>query len=930
VIGQTISHYRIESRLGQGGMGIVYRAVDTRLQRPVALKFLAPELTRDSQARARFVNEARAAASLNHPHIATIYEIDEAAGQTFIAMEFVPGPSLAERIAQGPLPPAEAMRITGQVASGLARAHRQGIVHRDIKPANILLSTTGEAKIVDFGLARLGGQTRLTMAGMTMGTVAYMSPEQARGGDVDHRTDIWALGVVHYEMLTGRLPFRGDHPQALIHSILHSRPLPVTEIDPSLPPLQDQLLRRALAKDPAQRYRSALDLTDPAAEQATAAITSTAGWSAAWRTVRWRSWPWRWLLPVSILVAAIVLAAVLLLPIGHRESAFTARDWLLIAEFRNLSEEEHLESALREALVVDMEQSQHVNVFSGKRLSDALERMGRSPAQPLTSDLAGELAVREGIPVVLTGSVSSLGGAYLVAAQLVRPATGEAIFATRVEAAGQQELLPALDELSREIRQTLGESLRAIRTRDEPLASVTTGSLAALRLFSEGQQAFLASDWDRARDLLGRAVAEDSTFAMAYAKLARIDFYSANTADALAYSARAYRWRERLTRRERYYIEGEYHRYRAEYSEAIKSLRALLAEYPDDLESRTNLATTYMWTLQYENALQVLAEFDSGYRDTWYYHHTLGNTYGGMGRYAEAVGEFQRALALNPAQLRSRMCLSWGLLCAGEWSAAADQLDSLRASRQSGIVGTDYLLAKTLPALGQLDRALVRLQEARQEALANGNQDQAAWTYIYEGFCHDLRGDEVSAEEAFAAAVEMWSADTSLLYLGRAYAQRGKLALAEQVRQRLEQIHRDEPTTTNEQLLRRLEGEIAFARGDARQAATSLQGCLPGYMFNLGARFTLGRAYLELGEPAAARREFAFLDRHRFSTFLEGQAFLWPLSRYWSGRAAEAQGDTAAAIADLGDFLEIWQDADADLPQLVDARERLTALRAGR
>jgi TolB-like protein/predicted Ser/Thr protein kinase len=558
MIGQTISHYRIVDKLGQGGMGIVYRAHDTKLDRPVALKFLAPELTRDETARQRFVQEAKAAAALNHPNIVTIYEVDEIDGQTFIAMEYIAGSSLRERIAAGPLPVGEAEAITTQIARGLGRAHEQGIVHRDVKPGNILLTADGQVKIVDFGLAMLAGQTRLTRTGTTLGTVAYMSPEQARGDEVTHLTDVWALGVIHYEMVTGRPPFRGDNAQAQIFSILNTQPEPLSQCAPTVPPFHDRIIERALAKDPRARFQSAPELARSLQSQAVDELPTTP-MIAEQRRPAVRLPSRRLLTGLSLLLGAVFgLGYLALRP--RSAGDFQERDWLLITEFKDLAGEGGLQNALREALVVDMQQSRHVNVLAGQRLSDALARMGRKADEPITAQLGNELALREGVPVVLTGSLSTLGGGLLIAAQLVRPTTGEALFAQRVQAAGAQDLLPALDELSRAIRERLGESLRSIRAHDEPLAAVTTGSLEALRLFSRGNQAFLASDWERASALLGQAVVEDSTFAMAYAKLARIQFYSASTRDALVNSEKAYRWRQRLTARERAYIEGEYHR----------------------------------------------------------------------------------------------------------------------------------------------------------------------------------------------------------------------------------------------------------------------------------------------------------------------------------------------------------------------------------
>jgi len=455
---------------------------------------------------------------------------------------------------------------------------------------------------------------------------------------------------------------------------------------------------------------------------------------------------------------------------------------------------------------------------------------------------------------------------------------------------------------------------------------VTTASLQALGQFSQGNQAFLASDWNSALAYLNAAVATDSTFAMAYAKLARIHYFNANTRDALNFSELAYCWRERLTQREQLYIEGEYHRYRAQFEEAITNLEALLAQYPDDLESRNNLATTYLLTLQYEEALGELGKHDAGYKHTSDYHHVLGNALTGLERFDEAVESFQTALKINPTRLRTRMCLSGSLFASGQVEAALAQIDSLAASAEAGAIGTNYLMSKILMTTGKFGPALHSLSTAYNQALGHDNMNQVAWIQVYQGFCHDRLGHYNQSEKSFADAGEIWPGDYPLLYLGKVQARLGNWAGAEASRSRLADLFDREATNSNKQFLLKLEGEIERRQGDLSAAIGTLQQCLPNYMFNLDVRFTLGRIFLDLGLPAAARGNFQFIVDHRYSVFLEGLGFLWPLAEHQLGVVAEQEGKPEEAKKHYETFLQIWSEADADLAELQDARKRLDLL----
>ena len=310
MIGRTVSHYKILEELGSGGMGIVYKAEDTKLKRTVALKFLPPDLTRDKDAKTRFIHEAQAASALQHNNICTIHEIDETAdGRLFISMDLYDGGTLKERISQGPLSVGEAIDIAVQASEGLAKAHEAGMVHRDIKPANILINRDGVVKIVDFGLAKLAGQTRVTRTGTTVGTVTYMSPEQARGGKLDGRSDIWSLGVVLYELITGESPFAADHEAAVMFRILHDDPPPVTATRSEAPIELNRIVEKCLAKNINERYKSTPDLLADLRrlQRGVASGGKDTGATAQRDGVRKTSRRWTWGVPVVIVVAVLLM-----------------------------------------------------------------------------------------------------------------------------------------------------------------------------------------------------------------------------------------------------------------------------------------------------------------------------------------------------------------------------------------------------------------------------------------------------------------------------------------------------------------------------------------------------------------------------------------------------------------------------------------------
>src|SRR5215472_17100324 len=512
MIGRTISHYRVLSVLGEGGMGIVYEAEDTRLGRHVALKLLPDNLPHDPTAFQRLQREARAACRLNHPNICTIYEIEEDDGQPVIVMELLEGESLKVRLGGGrPIPLAEALDLGMQLADALQAAHTLGIIHRDIKPANIFLTRQGSPKVLDFGLAKLAAgaqfgehgaaaldemEESLTTVGAILGTAGYMSPEQARGDPLDTRTDIFSLGVVLSLMTTGEQPFQRKNRVLTLDALLNSQPKPPSDLNTAFPVELDTIAAKALANDREQRYQTAGELRDdlwrlksslPSAQSlpfsyrdfapthsASNSDAVTVGNSAGPPPVvlserRLRNW--KMIVPGTLVVVALAVAVVLFY--SRRSTALTEKDDIVLADFGNKTGDPVFDETLKQGLAVDLGQSPFLNIVSDQKMATTLRLMGRSPDQSTTGEVAREVCQRVGAKAMLAGSISALGSNYVIALNAINCTTGDALVKQQVEAAGKEHVLKALDSTTTDMRGKLGESLVSVQKFATPIEEAT-------------------------------------------------------------------------------------------------------------------------------------------------------------------------------------------------------------------------------------------------------------------------------------------------------------------------------------------------------------------------------------------------------------------------------------------------------------------------
>ena len=636
--------YEIVALLGAGGMGEVYRARDTRLHREVAVKVL-PQAFATEAARERFQREARAASALNHPGICAVHDVGEAAGHPFLVMELLDGRTLREHIGGKALDVPTALALSVQVVDALDAAHAKGIIHRDITPANIFVTERGHAKVLDFGLARQNqsavtdGLTlnMLTEQGMAMGTVACMSPEQARGETVDARSDLWSFGVVLYEMVTGSRPFDGPTTPVIFEALLNKTPQPVRERNPQVPAELERIVGQLLEKDRARRYQSAAELRGDLERL-------RAGLSPA--TARRRSNP---LLKYGI-AAALILAAggfVFWEQRGHARR-LTDKDTIVLADFTNTTGDPVFDETLRQGLAIQLKQSPFLSMISDEAIHKTLGLMGQTADARLTPQLARDICERTASAAVLEGSIANLGSQYVLGLRAKNCRSGNILDEEQVQAAKKEDVLNALSEIASTFRTRVGESLATIQEHSIPLAEATTPSLEALKAYSTGLKVGLtADDQSIAIPLIRHAIDIDPKFAMAYAFLGRTYGDLGESVLAAESTRKAYELRDRASDAEQFFIDTTYDVVvTGNLEKALQTGQLWARTYPRDVNAHALLsAFVYQEFGDFENsvkeaatAIQIDPDYFPGYLN-------LAGTYIFLYRLGEAEKTLQTATA---------------------------------------------------------------------------------------------------------------------------------------------------------------------------------------------------------------------------------------------------------------------------------------------